>query len=144
MAAIALVLEDVAIASPTRRVAEDSSLDQGDREDEDEEDHPDRGRESELRVADRRSIDEQDDRRQRVVRLAPLSAGDQCLVEQLEAADEQQRRYEEVGRPEERERDAPERLPGTGAVDGSGLVDLLADRLQERQVEQHDRARRGP
>ena len=105
---------------------------------------PDRGRVPEVELRERRVIEVQHDGHQGVVRVAAGTSGDGRLVEQLERADDRDRGHEEVAGSEQWEGDLGERLPGVRAVDGGRLVDLAADRLERRQVEQHERARCGP
>ena len=89
-----------------------------------EQDDADRGRVAEVRLLDALAIEQQHDRRERVVGDATGTAHDERLVEQLQRADDRHGGHEEVGRGQERQRDPSEDLPPARAVDRGRLVDV--------------------
>src|SRR5881392_2837913 len=113
-------------ASPRWRLAEESALDERGGHDQDEQDHAHRRCVAEVEVADGCSVQEQDGRGERVVRLAARASHEDRLVEELERPDHRHGGHEVVPWPEKRERDSPERLPRVGTVDRGSLVDLVA------------------
>src|SRR5439155_27042154 len=65
-------------------------------------------------------------------------------VEPLERPDDGDRCDEVVAGLQQRERDPPEHLPAAGPVDRRRLVDLARDRLERREVEEHEGPGRRP
>src|SRR5574337_1454530 len=110
-------------------------LQDGDRHDEQEEDHGLGRRIPEVVPLEGLPIEVQNDDVGGAGRSAPRQ--DEDLVEDLQRQDGVVDQEEGGGGGEERDGDVPEALQRTGSVDGGGLVELLRDGLESRQVDDH-------
>src|SRR5512143_3840232 len=110
-------------------------LQDGNGQDEQEEHHRLGSGISEIVPLESLPVEVQDDDVGGTGRSAPRQ--DEDLVENLERQNGIVDQDEGGGGSEERNRDVPETLHGTGPVDGGGLVKLRRDGLESRQVDDH-------
>ncbi len=87
-------------------------------------------------VPESRAVDMDHEHERRLQRFASGTAHHQCLGKDVEGTDDTHHEVEQDHRGQQRQRDMPEALPGSGAIDGGRIQERWRDLLQAGQKDQ--------